>query len=464
MKCSSRLPRFLIAAEKSGQGKTMLTCALLSLFSSMGQTMRAFKCGPDYIDPMFHRHVLGIPSYNLDSFFVDPNTLRFLLGRHGAAENETMPLAILEGVMGYYDGLGGVSERASAYEIARLTDTPVLFVADASGRSVSILASIQGYLSYRPDHGIGGILFNRLSPALYPALKEKAQRELGIPVLGYIPAIPEFSLESRHLGLVMPGEIPKLQSKLKMLSEAIRPGIDVEGILSMARVAAPLSWNPVPIPKQCGGRPKIAVAKDEAFCFYYADNLELLSEMGAELLFFSPLHSEAFPAEADGVYLGGGYPELYAKELAGNQPMRRGLLERLNMGMPCIAECGGFLYLLEALKDPNGISYPMTGFLCGEGENKGRLSRFGYVTLSAKQSGLFGEPGLSFRAHEFHHWDTKNPGAAFHAEKPVGTRSWDCAYTSGHLYAGFPHLYFYNNLTLPERFLQAAILWSKRRV
>lgn len=453
------LPRFLLAAEGSGQGKTMVTCALLSLLSEGGFEPLAFKCGPDYIDPMFHQSLLGRPSCHLDSFFAEENMLKYLLGRHGESTEEKEKIAVIEGVMGYYDGLGGISERAGTYETAVLTDTPAVLLVDASGRSLSALAALKGFLSYRPDSRIGGVLFNRLSPSIYPVLKETAERELGIRVLGYIPALSDFSLKSRHLGLMMPEEIPDFREKIRAAAEKIRPCVDLEGLMALAREAKPVRFQSPSFPK-LAEPVELAVARDKAFCFYYEENLELLRAMGARLRFFSPLKDSVLPAGVSGLYLGGGYPELYGRILSENSSMRESIRRAVGGGLPCIAECGGFLYLKEWLEDGDGNRWSMAGVLPGGSKNQGRLGRFGYIQVTARKAGLLGPEGTAFRAHEFHHWDSEENGSDFLAEKPLGNRSWDCGFTEKSLYAGFPHLYFYSNPSMAWNFLLKAAEWE----
>lgn len=365
---------------------------------------------------------------------------------------------MIEGVMGYYDGLGGSTDRASSYEVAERTHTPVILVADGQGRSFSTLAAVRGFLNFRPDSHIKGVLFNRLSPMLYPALKRAAEEELGIRAVGFVPPLgEEFRLKSRHLGLLRPEEIPGFQEEIHRLAEALRPGIDLEAILSIAKEAEPLPVRRRSLPrirKKNREKPVIAVAMDEAFCFYYQDNLETLEAMNAELRFFSPIHDEKVPGEADGLYLGGGYPELYGKELSENASMRASVRELLAQGMPCIAECGGYLYLKQELADADGISWPMCGVLPGGSRDSGRLSRFGYGIMTAMGDSVLGPVGTSVPAHEFHHWDSPENGDCFSFKKPVGTREWSCGYGTESLYAGFPHLYFYGHE--PVRFLELA--------
>ena len=504
---SVHLPRIMIAAEKSGGGKTLFTCALLSLLKEKIQEVRAFKCGPDYIDPMFHRTVLEIPSRNLDSFFADEDTLRYLLGRE-VLEMEKFPesrIAVLEGVMGFYDGLGGVSERSSAWEVADLTDTPVILLVDMKGRSLSALASIKGFLDYKEKSHVTGVVFNRLSPMLYPGLKERAERELGIRVFGYVPELKNLTLESRHLGLVMPEEILGIRERLDLIKEKVRAGINLDGIIEESGRAAEIEVKLPEAVRQfcnvdCGKvlnnsaaqhienianakkiydsgnthevkstlsdrsvkKTVVAVAKDEAFCFYYEDNLDLLKKLGAEIQYFSPIHDRNLPVGTCAVYLGGGYPELHAKALSENISMRNAIRQAVMEEMPCIAECGGYLYLKDSIVDPDGVEWPMAGVLPGSSCDTGKLGRFGYITVTSKKEGLLGPAGTEFRAHEFHHWDSEENGTDFAAKKPVGTRGWDCGYTTESFYAGFPHLYFYSNVKIAENFIKCAETWKKK--
>ena len=504
---SVHLPRIMIVAEKSGGGKTLFTCALLSLLKEKIQEVRAFKCGPDYIDPMFHRTVLEIPSRNLDSFFADEDTLRYLLGRE-VLEMEKFPesrIAVLEGVMGFYDGLGGVSERSSAWEVADLTDTPVILLVDMKGRSLSALASIKGFLDYKEKSHVTGVIFNRLSPMLYPGLKERAERELGIRVFGYVPELKNLTLESRHLGLVMPEEILGIRERLDLIKEKVRAGINLDGIIEESGRAAEIEVKLPEAVRQfcnvdCGKvlnnsaaqhieniadakriydsgnthevkstlsdrsvkKTVVAVAKDEAFCFYYEDNLDLLKKLGAEIQYFSPIHDRNLPVGTCAVYLGGGYPELHAKALSENISMRNAIRQAVMEEMPCIAECGGYLYLKDSIMDPDGVEWPMAGVLPGGSRDTGKLGRFGYITVTSKKEGLLGPAGTEFRAHEFHHWDSEENGTDFAAKKPVGTRGWDCGYTTESFYAGFPHLYFYSNVKIAENFIKCAETWKKK--
>ena len=355
--------------------------------------------------------------------------------------------------MGYYDGLGAATDRASSYEVAKALDAPVVLVVDGRGQSLSALATLEGFLRFRSDSRIRGVIFNRMSEGVYAALKPQV-KELGIRPLGYVPRAPELMIESRHLGLVTPGEIEDLGQKLDALAALLERTVDMDGLLQLAAEAPALTAPPAtPVPPMPSTR--IAVARDEAFCFLYQDNLDLLQDYGAELLFFSPLHDAALPAGAQGLILPGGYPELYAQALSANESMRRSIRAAIQGGLSCLAECGGFLYLHRALEDMAGHAWPMVGVLDAGAYRTPRLGRFGYITLSAKADTAFLPAGESVRGHEFHYFESESCGDALRAQKPAGSRGWDCCHSRGPLLMGFPHLYYPSNPHFIERFLRA---------
>lgn len=441
----SRFPRLLIAGTNSGCGKTSVTCALLQALKNRNTSVHAFKCGPDYIDPMFHARVLDTPCRNLDLHFFTPDTLKYLLAKN----TPDGTLALIEGVMGYYDGQG-LSAKGSSYEVAKAAAAPAVIVINARGAAHSLLATVSGFVNLYPDSGIRGVIFNQCSAMLYPKLKELIDSHFDgkVRAYGYLPPMPEAAVESRHLGLITAGEIQNLQEKIAALGAQAEKSVDLNGLLSLAAEAPALEYTP-PVLPQKGEKVRIAVAQDKAFCFYYADGLELLEKLGAELVPFSPLADAALPENIQGLYLGGGYPELYAEALAVNETMRKSVKAAIEGGLPTIAECGGFLYLHETLE-----GHSMAGVFSGDGFNTGRLRRFGYVTLTAGANNLLCGEGESFPAHEFHYYDVPQPGTAFTAVKPTG-QSWQCAYATDTLYAGFPHFHFYSNPKLAENFLNA---------
>ena len=442
-------PRLLFAAPASGSGKTTVVCGLLRALKNRGKGVRAFKCGPDFIDPLFHETVVGVPSGTLDLFFSDQDQLKRLYCRHAAGAD----LCLIEGVMGYYDGLGAATDRASSYAVARALDAPVVLIVDGRGQSLSALATLEGFLRFREDSRIRGVLFNRMSESVYNALKPQVEA-LGVRPLGYVPKAPEVMVESRHLGLVTPGEIEDLGQKLDALAALLERTVDMEGLLALAGSAPALEAPPAP-PIPPLPRTRIAVARDQAFCFLYRDNLDLLADYGAEFVFFSPLHDDALPAGAQGLILPGGYPELHARALSENESMRRSVREAIQNGLPCLAECGGFLYLHRELEDMEGRSWPMAGVLDARAYRTPRLGRFGYITLTAKADTAFLPAGETVRGHEFHYFESESCGDALRAQKPTGSRGWDCGHSRGNLLMGFPHLYYPSDPQLIERFLRA---------
>lgn len=440
--------QLLVSAPNSGCGKTTVACALLAALKARGLDACAFKCGPDYIDPMFHRAVLGVESHNLDLFFSSAGAVRGFYAHSAARHSAT----VCEGAMGFYDGLGGVSDTASAWHLASVLNLPVLLVLRPKGVSLTLAAEVRGLLRYRSPSRIGAILLNDCSERLYDLLAPMLQKETGLPVVGYLPHLPAAGLPSRHLGLYTAAEVDDLQHKIALLSAALQANMDwakFEQVFNAPAPAAPAACRAVP------PRAKIAVARDEAFCFTYAETLEAFEHSGAQIEFFSPIHGSALPAGAGGLYLPGGYPELWAKELAQNTQMLAAVKNAAGAGMPIVAECGGLLYLSQSLEDTGGKVWPMAGVLPGSGRKVGRLLRFGYAQLAASEDSLLMRTGEQWPAHEFHHWDSTAPGAALKATKPISAASWSCCYTNAHLYAGFPHLYWAGT-PLPGRFVSAA--------
>ena len=441
------VPRVMLAAASSGSGKTTLACAILQALTARGLKGVSFKCGPDYIDPMFHQKAIGIPSRNLDLFFSEEKTVRHLLKKNSQGKD----FAFIEGVMGYYDGIATTS-TASSWHLAKATKTPTILVINCRGMSVSIAAQIGGYLSYEKESGIKGVILNQVSKSLYPELKALIESKYDLTVCGYMPKMADCSLESRHLGLVTAGEIADIKERLAKLGAQAEESIDLDAVLRIASEAPDFEEEDYPLPSPCKKPLKIGVALDKVFSFYYEDNLDLLKELGAELAFFSPLKDE-LPAGLAGLLIGGGYPEIYAKEISRNTKLLEQLKTALNQGLPCIAECGGFQYLQEELEGEDGTLYPMVGFLKGKSYKTTSLKRFGYVNLTAKEDNLLCKEGEGFPAHEFHYWDSEMTGTCFEAKKPMRKSKWDCMVSQGNFLGGYPHLYFYANPMIAKNFL-----------
>lgn len=542
------LPRFMLAAPASGSGKTMLTCGVLQALKDRGLCPASYKCGPDYIDPMFHSRVLGTPSRNLDTFFTGRELTRRLYAHSAQAQHAG--ISVMEGVMGFYDGLGGITKEASSYDLARVTETPVILVVNAKGMSLSVIPFLKGFLDYQDPNGkvIRGVILNRVTKMTALLLKEKIEEETGLVLIGYVPELETCHVESRHLGLVTPGEITDLQSRIRTLAGELEKTLDFERLLALAEDAPDYRKEEIDLESlqvDCGRegtdlerrqaddregedlqRPqsvcqevacqngsvnekaekkktdcryaakrssdpvRIAVARDEAFCFYYQDNLELLEQLGAQIIPFSPLRDEALPDGISGLLLGGGYPELYARQLGENTAMKTAIRRAIASGIPYLAECGGFMYLHERMQDMEDQYYPMVGVIPGDSYRTRRLGRFGYITLGTKeaektqdlsrpepkaksgcsekwtekelerqsnQQPLAGRlllPGETIRGHEFHYFDSTCPGSDYRAVKPVTGRSWDCIWATEKSVCGYPHLYYWSNPRFAMRFTE----------
>lgn len=465
-----KLDRVMIAAPKSGSGKTTITCALLQSLKEQGIPVVSYKCGPDYIDPMFHKEVLGVPSKNLDTFFTGEEETRVLL----KADRTEGELAVLEGVMGLYDGLGGIREEGSSYHLAKVTGTPIVLVVDAKGMGKSVLALIAGFLQYDTEKLIRGVILNRMSGAYFQTIRPLIEKELPIAVVGYVPDQKHLELKSRQLGLVLPKEQEEVTQQIRDFAAELQKTVSIEKIREIAAEAVEL---PEALKRNLDSRydsaefvkdsviestydmeveveevegitdtdaPIIAVARDEAFCFYYEDNLRLLEEHGARLRYFSPLHDSRLPEGCDGILLGGGYPELHLQELEQNMSIRNEIRAAMEQDIPCVAECGGFMYLHEAIEDQEGKQYRMAGVLPGICINKGKLVRFGYIELQEKKPSFLPE-GTKIRGHEFHYYDSSDNGEDCMAVKPVTGKSYPCVIETQNRFLGFPHLYYPSN-------------------
>jgi cobyrinic acid a,c-diamide synthase len=440
----------MVAGGGSNSGKTTLTCALLALFSRRGLATAAFKCGPDYIDPMFHRETQGARSSNLDLYILGPDTVLDLLLENSARAD----IAVLEGAMGFYDGVGGSDGEASAWHLSELTGTPVLLVEDCKGQALTVAAHIKGIADFRRNN-IRAVFLNRAGEGLFRTIKPAIERETGLPVAGYLPYIPECAIESRHLGLVTAAEIENLRQKIARLADTLEEILDIDALLAVADAAPPLKLTPATRPAPPPGiRPRIAVALDRAFCFYYEDGLRLIEKLGAELVSFSPLDDARLPPAVDGLVLGGGYPELYAARLSANKTMLASVRDAVNGGLPALAECGGFMYLHRELEGADGNRYPLAAVIDAACERTARLVRFGYAEFTANSDNLLCRAGEKLRGHEFHYWDSGSPGSGFTATKPVSGKSWPCVVATETLVAGFPHFHFCASPAAARRFVE----------
>ncbi|SCY02440.1 cobyrinate a,c-diamide synthase [Butyrivibrio sp. INlla14] len=448
--CKVQIPRVLICAPKSGSGKTLISCALMRILKRRGYNVAAFKCGPDYIDPMFHKKVLEVPSRNLDLFMAGEEGVKKTLRAGTLGED----IAIIEGVMGFFDGLSALSVEGSSHDLCKKTKTPALLVVDAKGMSRSVIPLIKGFMDYGQDKGkavIRGVILNNISPMIVRDISGEIEKELDIPVLGFLPKLEGELFTSRHLGLVLPKEIPDILEKVDLVADKLEESLDLEKLLEIAKEAGVLSIDSNDKTED-RVHTRVGIALDEAFCFYYEDNLDLLKKMGAEIKFFSPIHDKEIP-EVDRLILGGGYPELYGKKLMDNISMRESIKKAAMEGMPILAECGGFLYLQKSMTDIDGNSAMMAGVLEGESHMTSKLSHFGYVNVTALLDNPYLKMGETMKGHEFHYYDTTDNGCFLKMTKPLGKRSWEGYQCWKNVFGGFTHLYYPSNKEYVKRFL-----------
>ncbi len=446
------LARFMIAAPASGSGKTLITCGILQALVNRGLKVSSFKCGPDYIDPMFHSKVIGTRSRNLDSYFCDDDTLRYLFCRSA----EPSDISVIEGVMGFYDGIRAAATEGSSHEVSRKLDAPVVLLVNCKGASVSCVPVIRGFKEFR-DNNIRGVILNNMSPGVFADIKPMIESELGLKVIGYVPKLKDINLESRHLGLVLPGEIESLKEDLNRLASILEDTLDIDALISLADGAPEIS-GVAPEHGVLKEKVRIGVAEDEAFCFTYQDNLALLEECGAELVPFSPIKDPALPEGICGVIFSGGYPELHGEALSSNTSMLKDVREKILGGLPCMAECGGFMYLHKKMEGSDGVVRDMVGIIDGEVHNTGKLIRFGYVTLTSEDNDSV--LGTGCRGHEFHYWDSSDCGSSWKAVK-TSAKEYRCGHEDGTLVAGYPHLYYYSNPDVAYRFVSRCARYGK---
>ncbi|WP_369021059.1 cobyrinate a,c-diamide synthase [Streptomyces californicus] len=404
-------PRLVIAAPASNSGKTTVATGLMAAFAARGLAVSPHKVGPDYIDPGYHALATGRPGRNLDAYMCGPELIAPLFA-HGSAGCD---LAVIEGVMGLYDGASGQGELASTAQVAKLLKAPVVLVVDASSQSRSVAALVHGFASWDPQVRIGGVILNKVASDRHEALLRDALEESGLPVLGVIRRAPQVATPSRHLGLVPVAERgAEAVDAVRAMGERVRAGCDLDALMALARTAPALPdapWEPAYAPAreasgpvEDGPRPVVAVAGGAAFTFAYAEHAELLAAAGAEVVTFDPLRDEKLPAGTAGIVVGGGFPEVYAPELSANEPLRRAVTELARGGAPVAAECAGLLYLARELDGK-----PMCGVLDAEARMSGRLT-LGYRQAVAVSDSVLAVAGTRMRGHEFHR-TVLEPGA-----------------------------------------------------
>lgn len=457
---NKRLNRIMFAAPRSGSGKTMITCGFLNLFKRRGLDITSYKCGPDYIDPMFHRKVLGIVGGNLDTYFCDYEQIMNILSE---TDHE---YAVLEGVMGVYDGLGGIDTKASSMDVAIASRTPIILIVDAYGSGRTVISLIKGILSDDKEGLIKGIILNRVSDNFYdrlkPVLEEELNKSFDVKILGYLPVLKDVHIDSRHLGLISPDEIHNINEQINLISDQMEKSIAVDDVISIMNMAEDIisdasesvlgniseniSASRDETVGDTSGSFRIAVARDEAFSFYYQENLKLLEIRGIEIVYFSPLHDKKIPDNVDGVLLGGGYPENYLPELSKNKDMLESVKKVFSDdSVFSLAECGGFMYLHNYIESEAGTKYQMAGVIQGGCKRKQRLVRFGYIEsdLAFKNT----KKKYKIRGHEFHYYDSTDNGEDGIIYKAGTDISWKGMHITDMHVWGFPHFYY---MSCPE--------------
>ena len=425
---------FLIAGTKSGIGKTTVSMGLMSCFSDVSP----FKIGPDYIDGKFHEYVTGNKSYNLDFFLMGEDGVRESFLKHHKN------FSIAEGVMGLYDGIDNSLDNGSSAHISRILNLPVILIVDGTGRSTSIAAEIMGYQNFDKRVNIIGVIINKISSEkTYEILKEAVEKYCKIKCFGYIPKLENISLSSRHLGLVEAYEVQDLKEKIEVLKKEFQKTIDIKAIYETVEINPHYKLKNIFSDfKDKYKNIKIGIAKDNAFSFYYNDNIEFLENLGAEIKYFSPLKDEKIPDDVDMLYFGGGYPENYAAELENNISMINSIRDFYNKNGVIYGECGGFIYLSKKLIILDGKEYNFVNLTENIIEMKNRLDigRFGYINIRYREN-------LCGKGHEFHYSKIKEEGKEkkeFKIEKPNG-RKWECGYSSKNLLCGYPHIHFFKS-------------------
>jgi cobyrinic acid a,c-diamide synthase len=449
-------PRFVLAAPSSGSGKTTLAVGLMSAFAEH-MTVQAYKVGPDYIDPGYHTAATGRPSRNLDTWMIPTERVKELFSRSAVNAD----ICIIEGVMGLFDGYDGRTEVGSTAEVAKLLSAPVVLVIDAGSMARSAAAIALGFKTFDPDLNLAGVILNNVAGAAHAQWLTEAVQSVGLTVLGCVPRDQNLSVPERHLGLYMAGERSAATEKfIAAAKEVVRQNIDLSALEALARTASELGVQTLRVPTLEHSKPvtRIGIARDEAFCFYYEDNFDLLCEAGAELVFFSPLHDSSLPPALSGLYLGGGYPELHAAQLAENVPMRAALKSAIDSGIPTYAECGGLMSLAESYFDENGIEYPMMGVLPGSTRLTGKL-KMGYREVVALQSSPLLEKGQTARGHEFHYseWirSEESNAFAYEIQPRMSGESQPEGFARNNLLASYVHLHFASNPILARNFVAA---------
>jgi cobyrinic acid a,c-diamide synthase len=443
--------RLVIAGTGSGVGKTTLTIGLMSALRKKGYTVQGFKCGPDYIDPTYHTAVTGRMSRNLDSWMLNNELVKEIVirGCEGA------DISIIEGVMGFFDGKNPMNNSGSTAEISLITESPVVLVVNCASMARSAAAIVKGFQEFLNEANIVGVIANRVgSEGHFKIVQTAIEQECGIPVLGFLKRDEELTIPERHLGLIPSVERGELDPFFDRLGDIVLETIDVDSLYELAK-ASPLKVKESQFKRRQQAEVRMAVARDAAFNFYYQENLEMLEAAGAELVEFSPLKGEILPERVDGLYIGGGFPEEFAHELAENKEVKNSIRSAIEKGLPTLAECGGFMYLTESLETTDEKNYEMVGIIPGKVKMQPKLAALGYREITAEEGNFLLEGDLRARGHEFH-YSTFHPRTEFQsAYQTIGMRgNKQEGYRNGNLIAGYTHFHFGSCPELVENWIK----------
>lgn len=449
------MKRLIFSATTSGTGKTTICCGVQRALKNRGINVQPFKVGPDYIDTEYHFLASGNKSRNLDEFMLPKEEIEFLFARSAGKAD----ISIVEGVMGLYDGLGARYDYCSTASMAKILDCPVILIIDAKSMAASSAALVLGYMNLDPRIKIAGVIANNVSTeSHFNIVKWAIETYTGVPVLGRIPKDEKFTLSSRHLGLTPSVEVQDLDEKLDYIAGVVEKYLDFDKLIEIS------SEEPIEYDAHRRDRIKditnvrMGIAFDKAFNFYYQDSLELLEEMGVELVKFSPLSDEMLPENIDGIFLGGGFPEVFAKELSENRALLQEIKKRSEEGMPIYAECGGLMYLGSELENLEGEFFQMTGILNGKSVMSQRLKRFGYCEGVAEGESVISERSGSVRGHEFHYSDfISDLPTIYRMEKKMtdgSIKRWGGGYQQGNTLGTYLHTHFAGDYEMALHFIR----------
>lgn len=443
--------RFVLAGTGSSVGKTTFTIGLMKALQQRGYAVQGFKCGPDYIDPTYHTAVTGRVSRNIDSWMFEPQAVRDIVARASADAN----VSIIEGVMGFYDGKSPLSDEGSAADISIITESPVILIVNCASMARSVAAIVKGFQTLSDETNIVGVIANQVgSVGHFEIVKAAVEQECGIPVIGYLKREEGIDIPSRHLGLIPAIERGELDPFFDKLGKLMEETIDLDQLLRL--VDAPILQETTHLfEQQPDENVTIAVARDAAFNFYYEENLELLRAHGATLTFFSPLANETVPAEADGLYIGGGFPEEFAEQLSDNDISKDSITNAISRGLPTLAECGGFMYLTESIADTTGESYPMLGVIEGHVTMQKKMAALGYREITGTAGNFLIAENEEAKGHEFHYskFEGTHECPAYETTGRFGKKQE--GFKRGNLVAGYTHFHFVSNPKLVDNWISA---------